>query len=31
MFHRKEIYMFFVAFVASLGGFQFGYEVGILE
>jgi len=31
MIHKKNIYMVFVALVASLGGFQFGYEVGILE
>jgi len=31
MFNKKNLFMYFVAFVASLGGFQFGYEVGILE
>ncbi|ORX44535.1 general substrate transporter [Piromyces finnis] len=31
MFQKKYLFMYFVAFVASLGGFQFGYEVGILE
>jgi len=31
MIHRRNLYMYFVALVASLGGFQFGYEVGILE
>jgi len=31
MIHKKNLYMYFVALVASLGGFQFGYEVGILE
>jgi MFS family permease len=28
---KKNLFMYFVALVASLGGFQFGYEVGILE
>ncbi|ORX83590.1 general substrate transporter [Anaeromyces robustus] len=31
MFKINNPYMIFVAFVASLGGFQFGYEVGILD
>jgi len=30
MINKKNLFMYFVAFVASLGGFQFGYEVGIL-
>jgi len=31
MFRISNPYMLFVAFVASLGGFQFGYEVGIMD